>query len=118
RERSPDRRAARGPRGTARTSRGAPRTPGPRVRRARRVRMRLSDRVRSAMPCDLFRLTEQLAQMREAGEHPALYRSDRLSEPFGQLRLGESSVVRELDRFSLRIGQLFQRGLDALAFQA
>ena len=56
--------------------------------------------------------------MREAGEHAALDRAERLAEPLGELGLGEATVVRELDRLSLLIGKPRERGLDALTLEA
>ena len=55
---------------------------------------------------------------REPGEHPALDRTERHSEPLGQLGLREAAVVGELDRLPLRVRQLAQRGLHALALEA
>ncbi len=61
---------------------------------------------------------EQLAQARQAGEHPALDRTDGLSEPLGELGLREAAVVRELERLALLVGELLQRRLHALALEA
>src|SRR5207244_6997921 len=47
-----------------------------------------------------------------------LDRTDGLSQPLGELRLGEAAVVRELERLALLIGKLPQRGLHALALVA
>ena len=54
----------------------------------------------------------------EPREHPALDGTERLAEPLGELRLGEPSVVGELERLPLRVGKVAQRGLHALALQA
>ena len=50
-------------------------------------------------------------------EHPAFDGTERLAEPLGELRLGEASVVRELERLPLRVGKVAQRRLHALALQ-
>src|SRR5262249_59009924 len=71
----------------------------------------------STAPCHLLGLAQQLAEAREAGEHPALDGTDRLPEPLRELRLCEASVVRELERLALRIGQLLQRELHTLTLQ-
>ena len=63
---------------------------------------------RGSVPCPSLFLVgrvEQLAQPREPGEHAALDRSQRLAEPFCELRLGEASIVGELDRLTLLIGE-------------
>jgi hypothetical protein len=53
----------------------------------------------------------------EAREHPALDRTDGLSELFGELRLREAAVVRELERLALLVGQLLQRPLHPFPLQ-
>ena len=89
-----------------------------RAPRPRRARERVGGGQVVDRPCRLLgRVAEQLAQAREAGEHPALDRTDRLAEPLRELRLREAAVVRELERLPLLVGQLLQRGLDALALK-
>ncbi len=63
-------------------------------------------------------VVEKLTQTREPGEHPALDRTERQSEPLGQLGLREAAVVGELDRLALRVRQLAESLLDALALEA
>ena len=73
-------------RGTARRSRGA-------LVLGALVLVERVERVRGGQLVEVvghglrFRLVEQLAEPREPGEHPALDRPERLSEPLGELRL-------------------------------
>src|SRR5438094_317889 len=56
-----------------------------------------------------------LAQPREAREHAALDRAERLAEALGELGLGVAAVVGELDRLAL-LGRELPQGLaDRLA---
>ena len=59
-------------------------------------------------------LAECVAEARQAGEHAALDRAERLAEALGELRLRVAPVVGELDRFSLLRGELAQRLADRL----
>src|SRR5689334_15996990 len=63
-------------------------------------------------------LVQQVAQAREAGEHAALDRPERLAEPLGELALGEAAVVAELERLALLRRQLRERLLDEPALEA
>ena len=98
-------------------ARGAARTPAPpRVERVERVGGgQLVDGPDSISVSSVS--SQQLAQAREPGEHPTLDRTERLPEPLGELGLREAAVVRELERLALRVGELPQRVLDALALQ-
>jgi hypothetical protein len=49
--------------------------------------------------------------------HPALDRTQRLSEPIRELRLRVPAEVGELDRLALLVGELRQRARDALALE-
>ena len=60
----------------------------------------------------MFRLGEELAHTREPGKHPALDRTERLTQPVRQLALREAAVVRELQSFALLIGKTAQSVLD------
>src|SRR5205807_9227021 len=95
------------------------RTRPTRARRARRARRPLSARGSTRPPwISLGRgLREQLPEPREPCEHPALDRTERLPEPLRELGLREAAVVGELDRLALPVGELCQRGLDALALE-
>src|SRR5438093_3576905 len=66
------------------------------------------------MACLDSRLREQLAQSAEAAEHPALDRPERDAEAVGELGLGETPVVRELECLALLLRQPAQRVLHDL----
>jgi hypothetical protein len=55
---------------------------------------------------------------RKAREHPALDRTDGLSESFRELRLAEAAVVRQLECFALLVRQLLEGRLHAFTFEA
>src|SRR5919205_4659060 len=111
----------RAPRGSAGSAPGAPRTRAPPARRARRGRRRPSARGWCRLPSLSslgLRLREQLTKAAEAGEHPALDRTQGLSEPFRELGLREPAVVGELDRLTLLVRQARERRLHPLALVA
>src|SRR5205085_12464954 len=61
---------------------------------------------------------EQLAEAAEAGKHPALDRTQGLSEAVSELRLREPAVVGELDRLALLVRKASERLLDSLPLEA
>src|SRR5436190_385402 len=110
--------ALRARRGSARSARGAPRRRARPPDRGRRARTQLSARGVRWLPCRFsVGLREQLPQAREPREHPALDRTDGLSEPLRKLGLCEAPVVGELERLTLLVGQLPQCRLHPLAFE-
>ena len=55
---------------------------------------------------------------REPRKHPALDRTERYPEPFGQLGLGVAAVVGELERLALHVRQLPESTLNPLPLEA
>ena len=78
--------------------------------RGRRARRRRSGRVGRWLPCRLSvsGLCKQLTEPRKAREHPALDRTDGLSESFRELRLAEAAVVRQLEASRCWSGSCFR----------
>src|SRR5207248_4435753 len=85
---------------------GAPRSARGRRRRALRRRRPApaSRKVRESL-----RALEHLAKPLESEPDPRLDRSERLLEPLRDLRLRESSVVRQREHLALVLGQLTER---------